>query len=137
MIKGRGICKGQAKGTAMVFQQPFSFIGDVDVHTGEITMLGSSLAGQSLQNRILVIPTGHGGTIAPFMAYLAAKKGTAPKGIICNFADNITIECGIVMGIPVIDCFSENITECICQEQELEMDGMSGTVIFTEKGERE
>ena len=128
MIKGKVLCGGDAKGEALVFDVPFSFIGDVDPKNGEIIMANNALRGYNIKDKVLVMTTGHGGTIAPFMAYEAHKNGCKPVAIICNIADSITIECGIVMGIPVVDSFKEDITKVFKTGDVLSINVGDGTI---------
>ncbi len=128
MIKGRAVCGKIAEGEAVVFQAPFSFIGDMDPESGEVTMANHPLFGTNLKGKVLVVTTGHGGTIAPFMAYKAKLNNCNPAAIVCNFADNITVECAIVMGIPVVDGFREDITQIIKSGLHVTVDGTHGTI---------
>lgn len=129
MIKGRSLCGGNARGEALVFDVPFAFIGDVDSKNGEITMADHPLRGSNMKDKVLIMTTGHGGTIASFMAYELLKNGCKPAAILCNIADSITIECGIVMGIPVVDGFDEDITKSFKLGDMLLVDGRSGNVM--------
>jgi len=128
MMKGRAVCGNIAKGEAIVFQAPFSFIGDMDPKSGEVTMANHPLFGTNLKGKVLIVTTGHGGTIAPFMAYEAQRNGCGPAAIACNYADNITVECAIVMGIPLVDGFQEDITKSINNGQMVIVDGNNGTI---------
>lgn len=101
---------GRASGEAVVFQTPFSFIGDMSPETGEVTMAGSPLFGQCLKGKILVFPTGRGGTIAPFILYRAVKSGVGPAAILCDHADMLTLECALAAGIPIADGLDGGIT---------------------------
>jgi predicted aconitase with swiveling domain len=107
-MKGRVINGGNASGEALVLDVPFSFIGDFDPDTGKITILNHPLFGKSLANKILVCPTGKGGTIAPFIAYQAKKKGNAPAGILCKKVEPILCESALAIDIPILDSFSED-----------------------------
>lgn len=107
-MKGRIINGGNASGEALVLDVPFSFIGDFDPDTGNITILNHPLFGKSLANKILVCPTGKGGTIAPFIAYQAKKKGNAPAGILCKKVEPILCESALAMDIPILDSLSED-----------------------------
>jgi hypothetical protein len=112
-MKGRVINGGNASGEALVLDVPFSFIGDFDPDTGNITILNHPLFGKSLANKILVCPTGKGGTIAPFIAYQAKKKGNAPAGILCKKVEPILCESALAIDIPILDSLSEDPVECI------------------------
>jgi predicted aconitase with swiveling domain len=107
-IKGRVINGGNASGEALVLDVPFSFIGDFDPDTGNITILNHPLFGKSLANKILVCPTGKGGTIAPFIAYRAKKKGNAPAAILCEKVEPILCESALAIDIPILDSLSED-----------------------------
>jgi predicted aconitase with swiveling domain len=112
-IKGRVINGGSASGEALVLDVPFSFIGDFDPETGKITILNHPLFGKSLANKILVCPTGKGGTIAPFIAYQAKKKGNAPAAILCKKVEPILCESALAIDIPILDSLSQDPVECI------------------------
>jgi predicted aconitase with swiveling domain len=107
-MKGRVINGGNASGEAFVWDVPFSFIGDFDPDTGNITMLNHPLSGKSLANKILVCPTGKGGTIAPFIAYQAKKRGNAPAAILCEKVEPILCESALTINIPILDGFVES-----------------------------
>ena len=112
-LKGRVINGGSASGEALVLDVPFSFIGDFDPDTGNITILNHPLFGKSLANKILVCPTGKGGTIAPFIAYQAKKKGNAPAGILCRKVEPILCESALAINIPILDSLSKDPVEHI------------------------
>lgn len=107
-MKGRVINGGNVSGEALVLDVPFSFIGDFDPETGKLTILNHPLFGKSLANKILICPTGKGGTIAPFIAYQAKKKGNAPAAILCEKVEPILCESALAIDIPILDSFSES-----------------------------
>ena len=112
-LKGRVINGGNVQGEAFVLDAPFSFIGDFDPDTGELAIKGHPLFGKSLANKILVCPTGKGGTIAPFIAYQAQQKGNAPVAILCEKAEPIICESALTINIPILDDFGESIVDKI------------------------
>lgn len=112
-LNGRVLNKGYAEGKAVVLDRAFSFIGDFDSATGELTIDGHPLFGVSIANCILVMPTGKGGTIAPFIAYEAKKNGKAPVAILCNQVEPLTAECAMTIDIPLMDAFVDDVTKVI------------------------
>jgi predicted aconitase with swiveling domain len=108
-MKGRIINGGEVKAEAFVIGVPFSFIGDFEPETGKCAIEGHPLYGKSMANKILVCPTGKGGTIAPFIAYDAWKAGKAPAAILCIKADPILCESALVIEIPILDEFDANL----------------------------
>lgn len=105
LLKGRVINSGTTQGEAFVLDKPFSFIGDFDPDTGILTQDDSPLNGKELANKILVCPTGKGGTIAPFIAYNAKQNGKAPAAILCSKVEPLLAEAAITIDIPIIDNF--------------------------------
>jgi uncharacterized protein len=112
-LKGRVINAGKVKAEAVVLDVPFSFIGDFDPETGKLTIEGHPLSGETLANKILVCPTGKGGTIAPFIAYQGWQKGNAPAAILCEKAEPLLCESAIAINIPMLDSFDKNPVEAI------------------------
>jgi predicted aconitase with swiveling domain len=110
---GRVINSGSVTAEAVVLDIPFSFIGDFDPETGKLAIEGHPLFGESLANKILVCPTGKGGTIAPFIAYRAWQKGNAPAAILCQNADPLLCESAITINIPILDSFNQDIVASI------------------------
>ncbi|MCR4441824.1 MAG: DUF126 domain-containing protein [Peptococcaceae bacterium] len=108
---GRVLNAGYVRGEAVVIDVPFSFIGDVNPTNGEITLTGHHLFGTPLKGKIMVIPTGKGGTIAPYIAYQLKKNDKAPLAILCNHIEPVTLECALTMDIPVLDGFMGDITK--------------------------
>lgn len=126
IIKGRVINSGTAEGEAFVLKDPFSFIGDFDPDTGVLTQDNSPLYGKELANKILVCPTGKGGTIAPFIAFNAKQNGKAPLAILCNKVEPLIAESAITINIPILDSFDQEPVHCISNGQKIKIaeDGM-------------
>jgi len=134
-LNGRVLNAGNVSGEAVVIDVPFSFIGDVNPINGQITLTGHRLFGTSLKGKIMVIPTGRGGTIAPYIAYQLKKNGMAPLAILCNDIEPVTLECALTMDIPVLDRFKIDITKEIGTGDCLRVDE-DGTVVVLKKSER-
>lgn len=121
-LKGRVINIGRASGTALVLDFPFSFIGDFDPGTGSIVVEKHPLKGATVAGKILVCPTGKGGTIAPFIAYQAMQANNAPVAILCQKADPMLCECALIMDIPILDGFEQDIVKAIRTGQHVRID---------------
>ena len=122
-ITGRVINSGDVRGTAVVLDGPFSFIGDFDAASGTLVMEGHPLHGETIAGKILVCSTGKGGTIAPFIAYQAKLAGTAPAAILCEKADPILCECALVIDIPILDGFDPAPAASIATGQQVSIEG--------------
>lgn len=112
-MKGRIINEGNVVGRVVVLDAPFSFIGDFDPSTGNIIIPNHPMFGESVAGKILVCPTGKGGTIAPFVAYEAMKKGNAPAAILCREVDPILCESALAINIPILDSLGEDFFQFI------------------------
>ena len=126
-VKCRVINKGNVKGQAMVLNRPFSFIVDFEVSSGNIKV-DSSRGAESVAGKILVCPSGKGGTVDPYIAYEGKKNGTAPLAILCQEADPIIALSAITADIPIMDRPDEDIIREIKSGDSIEMDGETGTI---------
>lgn len=129
VLKGRVVNGGSVSGKAIVINIPFSFIGDFDLSSGCLSK-GHPMEGKSLAGKILVCPTGKGGTVAPYIAYEAMKKKFAPIAILCQKADPILALCAITIDIPMMDRFEGDITNLISTGDQVQVHGNTGTVII-------
>ena len=128
-LKARALNPGHAKGEAVVFKTPFSFIGDMSPQSGEVTMARHENFGKSLKDKVLIFETGRGGTIAPYILYRASKNGVAPCAIVCNKADMLTLECALTVDIPIIDGFEEDITDLVKNGDVVEINDSECTIL--------
>ena len=60
MIDGRVLVAGEAKGSALVLDEPLSLWGGLDPTTGSIVEASHPQRGASVTGRILVMPSGRG-----------------------------------------------------------------------------
>ena len=127
-LKGREINPGQVSGQALVLDAPFSFIGEFDPQTGQLVLEGHPLNGQSLAGKVLVCPSGKGGTIAPFIAYQAKQNGTAPIAIVCEQVDPMLCECALVLDIPMADSFAQSPVQILETGQTVHVSGGELTI---------
>jgi uncharacterized protein len=118
-LKGKVINPGNVEGEAFVLDVPFSFIGDLDGETGRFSVVGHPMFGENLANKILVCPTGKGGTIAPYIAYRAWKNGKAPAAILCDEVEPILCECALAIGIPLMVSSDQSFVATIQTGQSL------------------
>ncbi len=128
-IKGRTINKGRVEGEAVVLEEAFNFTGDFDAKTGTLAIKGHRLYGTRIGGRILVIPSAKGAVTAAISIYNAKKLGNAPIGILCRKADPITVECAMVVDIPIMDSFDKDIVAVIKSGDHVKIVGDEGEVI--------
>jgi predicted aconitase with swiveling domain len=113
VIRGRVISKGLVEGEVLVSTKKISFLGDVDVETGEVIAKDSDIRGKSVVGKILVFPTGRGSTVGTYVLLRMKKRGTSPKAIINVETEPIIAVGAIIAGIPLMDKLDLNPLEVL------------------------
>ena len=128
-IRGRGIVKGRAGGAALVAQEPISFLGDVDIRTGEIVGALPSVSGRSLAGKVLVFPASIGSAGAWRFLYQLYRHGTHPVALVCrDLPDPSVVQGAILAGIPIVCAPEDDVLSQIAHGDQVEVDG-SGTIV--------
>jgi len=102
-LRGRGITSGRCRGTALVSEKPLTFLGGVDPNSGIIIEKNHDLKGESIKDKILCFPSGHGSTVGSYVLYSLVKRGLGPKAIVNQVADTVVVVGAIIAEIPMID----------------------------------
>lgn len=82
VIRGRAVIPGRARGQALVSNEPLSFWGGYDSHTGEIIDRRHPLSGQIAAGRILALPFTRGSSTTTAILLEAVRAGVAPAAIL-------------------------------------------------------
>jgi predicted aconitase with swiveling domain len=108
LIKGRALVPGEARGRVLASDEPISFWGGYDQHSGEIIDRRHPLSGKIATGRVLAIPFSRGSSTTTAVLLEAIRAGTAPVGIITTGVDTFFALASIVADemyakpIPVI-----------------------------------
>jgi len=78
----RKVVRGAAEGEAVVCPESFSFLGDVDLGTGQIIAAGNPNRGRGLKDTVLIYPETKGSSGGAVVLQTLVKKGLAPAAII-------------------------------------------------------
>ena len=127
-LGGRTINGGDVESEAVVLETPFNFTTDFDPRTGTLGIKGHPLYGKKIGNKILVIPAAKGAVTAAITIYHAKKRGNAPVAILCRKADPITVECAMVVDIPIMDSFDKDIIEVLKTGDHVKVFGEKGLI---------
>jgi hypothetical protein len=101
--KVRKIVKGKAQGEAVVMPDSFSFLGDVDMDSGEIIAHDNPNKGVNLSGKILIYKETKGSSGGCVVLITLAKKGMAPAAIVTiKPADYNLTEGAILAKIPFV-----------------------------------
>jgi len=129
-VQFKGILPGKAVGTALVFHEPIGFYGDID-ENGIIIAAGHPQAGETVSDKILILPETKGSSAGCMMLYLLAKRGKKPAGIVnTKHLDPNLVEGAILADIPVL-CYPERDPyPLISSGDKIEIDGKTGLLIM-------
>jgi predicted aconitase with swiveling domain len=96
------IVGGTGSGIAVVTDEPISFWGGLDPHSGEIIDRRHPLSGQKVAGKVLVMPHGRGSCSASGVLLEAIRNGFAPAAIVVSRVDPI-IGLGSILGDELYD----------------------------------
>ena len=101
--KVRKIVRGSAEAEAIVCPDSFSFLGDVDMDTGEIIAEDNPNKGKNLAGKVLIYKETKGSSGGCVVLMTLAKKGIAPAAIVTvKPADYNLTEGAILCRIPFV-----------------------------------
>jgi uncharacterized protein len=80
---------GEGSGDALVLDEPLSFWGGIDPHTGLVIDVHHPQHGADVRGRVLVLPAGRGSSSSSSVLAEAIRAGTAPAAIVLYEPDPI------------------------------------------------
>ena len=126
---GRGIVRGAARGPVILSRTPLSFLGDIDIRTGNVVGEMSDLRGRSIRGTVLVVPSTRGSAGAWRFLYQLKKHGTHPVAIITDdLPDPSVVQGAILSKVPIVANLAEAISADISDGTAIEVDGETGKV---------
>lgn len=129
IFKGRKIVRGKVKAQAIVCPDSFSFLGDVDLATGEIITPTNPNKGQRLKGKILVFKESKGSSGGCVVLKTLAQKKAAPAALVTVKAPDYNLTEGtILLKIPFVADFNPKILNELKSGQYLEVDADKGTI---------
>ena len=133
IVKARGIVKRIAEGEALVCHKAFSFLGDVDMDTGEIIAKGHEHEGESISGKVMIYPETKGSSGGCVVLMSLYKVGKQPAGIVLSkAADPNIVEGAILAEIALVCQPEENLIDLIPNGKLVSVDGLSGKVSWDE-----
>ncbi|TRZ50539.1 MAG: DUF126 domain-containing protein [Dehalococcoidia bacterium] len=127
-IKAHMISAGKAEGEAVVYNGPFSFLGDLDPATGKVPMPRHQLEGTSLVGKVFVFTTGKGSSAGDSAAWAAKQNNNAPAAMICLESEPILSGAVIITKIPTVDRPEKNVFELIKTGDYVKVDATAGII---------
>lgn len=129
LYKGRKIVRGQAEGEAIVCPESFSFLGDVDLATGEIIAPSNPNKGQKLKGRILIFKESKGSSGGCVVLRTLVQKKAAPAALVTVKAPDYNLtEGAILLQLPFVADFNPRILKELKTGQYVRVDADKGIV---------
>lgn len=126
VLEGRSLNGGVAEGYAMLCPNSITGWAGVDYKTGKIIELGHAHEGESIKDRILVMP-GSKGSVGWSCHFHATKiSGTAAAGWILKKVDSRIGVAMVMLGAPAVCDLEEDPFEVIKDNDWLKID--QGTI---------
>jgi predicted aconitase with swiveling domain len=89
MAEARALVAGEARGPALVLEEPLSFWGGVDPETGRVIDVHHPQVGVEVTGRVLVMPSGRGSSSSSSVLVESIHAGTGPVAIVMREPDPI------------------------------------------------
>ncbi len=70
---------------------------------GVITRIGHSCEGQSVKDKVLLIPTTKGGVAGGWAFFDLLKKGIAPKALVFGKLNPVMVQGAVLAGMPITE----------------------------------
>jgi len=126
--QGRGIVKGRVEGLALVCHKAFSFLGDVDMATGEIIAKGHEHEGETIAGKVMIYPETKGSSGGCVVLMSLAKVGKQPAAIILmKAADPNIVEGAILAGVALVCEPDMDLIRTVPNGVQISIDGTEGT----------
>lgn len=98
---------------ALVMREGFSPRYDLDRWTGVISRIGHSAEGESIRDRVLVIPTTKGGVAGGWAFFDLLHKGIAPKALVFGKLNPVMVQGAVLARMPVTEGWDEDALQLI------------------------
>ena len=136
-IKSRVLVKGVARGPALVSCETISFLGDLEIQTGNIVGELTSVKGESIAGKILLMPGSRGSAGSWRFLYQMYKHNTHPLALLSkNLPDPSVVQGAILSGIPILCDFEEDIMEIVKNNDLVEITEDGTISIFPQKNKK-
>jgi predicted aconitase with swiveling domain len=132
-VKARGMVKGRVSGPALVCRKAFSFLGDVDMDTGEIIAQGHEHEGETIAGKVMIYPETKGSSGGCVVLSVLAKQGKQPVAIVLEKpADTNIVEGAIVCGVTLVSEPEGDLIHTVPNGAMVTVDGATGEVMWND-----
>jgi len=123
--------RGNVEGPALVCAKAFSFLGDVDMDTGEIIAHGHEHRGKSIAGKVMIYPETKGSSGGCVVLTTLARQGRQPAAIILEKpADTNMVEGAILAGVAMVCQPEQSLIDVVPDGAAVAVDGSAGTITW-------
>ena len=133
-VTARGMVRGRVQGEALVCRKAFSFLGDVDMDSGEIIAHGHEHEGESIAGRGMIYPETKGSSGGCVVLMSLYRNGKQPGAIVnIKMADYNLVEGAILARVPLACLPEADPREHIRTGDLVRLNGADGTLDILER----
>lgn len=114
----------------LVMKEGFSPRYDLDRWSGVISRIGHSAEGQSIKDKILVIPTVKGGVAAGWAFYDLLHKGIAPVGLVFGKLNPVMVQGAVLAHIPIAEGWDQDATTMFQSGEVVQLNPATKTLVL-------
>jgi len=103
----------ELEGEALVSRDPIHFTLDIASETGMVIGTKHDIYGESIANKILVIPWAKGGVQSAMSIAELLRNGVGPKALLYDKTNPIMVQGAVMTNTPIMDGFDQNPVEVI------------------------
>lgn len=110
------------EGEVLVMREGFSPRYDLDRISGIISRIGHSVEGESIHNKILVIPTVKGGVAGGWAFFDLIYKNISPKALVFGKLNPVMVQGAVLAGLTITEAWSEDLLSILKNGDHLRID---------------
>ena len=113
---------------ALVMREGFSPRYDLDRWNGVISRIGHSAEGESIRDRVLIIPTSKGGVAGGWAFFDLLNKGIAPKALVFGKLNPVMVQGAVLAGLPIMEDWDQDLLSLVRSGDMVRLDPGARTV---------
>lgn len=118
------------EGEVLVMREGFSPRYDLDRVSGIISRIGHSAEGQSVKDRILVIPTSKGGVAGGWAFFDLLHKGIAPLALVFGKLNPVMVQGAVLAQMPITEGWDQDLTALLKNGDRIAIDPANRQIIL-------